>query len=292
SMAGFLAGSLLLLLPPRPAWALYGAVGASMFVSSLLGGQTWQWSLYFCQMSLLCGIVVYGLSHLSQVIQELHDTRGELARMAVSQERLRFARDLHDLLGYSLSSITLKSELIRRLIPTQPQQAVEEVGEVLAISRQSLADVRTVASGYRDMSLEQEIASARSVLTAAEVDVRAECSLGTVSRQVDTVLATVLREAVTNVLRHSKAIRCVITVERTALGRIRLSVLNDGADRAHQDASPDSGSGLGNLTTRLQAVGGHLTFSRTHDCTFRLVAEAPAEHTGEPPLSEKEFATG
>ncbi|GAA3036300.1 hypothetical protein GCM10020000_12380 [Streptomyces olivoverticillatus] len=182
SMAGFLAGSLLLLLRPRPAWALYGAVGVSMFVIPLLGGNAWQKSFYYCQSSLLCGIVVYGLSHLSRVIRELHDTRDELARTAVSQERLRFARDLHDLLGYSLSSITLKSELIRRLIPTQPQQAVEEVAEVLTISRQSLADVRTVASGYRDMSLEQEIASARSVLTAAEVDVRTEFRLGVVSR--------------------------------------------------------------------------------------------------------------
>ncbi|GAA3036294.1 hypothetical protein GCM10020000_12370 [Streptomyces olivoverticillatus] len=240
---------------------------------------------------MLCGLVVYGLSLLSQVIRELHDTRSELARMAVAQERLRFARDLHDLLGYSLSSITLKSELIRRLIPTQPQQAVEEVAEVLTISRQSLADVRTVASGYREMSLEQEIASARSVLTAAEVDVRAEVTLHPVSSEVDTVLATVLREAVTNVLRHSRADRCVITVARADHGRVRLSVVNDGADPAHRDASLDSGSGLGNLAARLQAVGGRLTFHHTDSCTFRLEAEAPAEHTGTAATRTEEFAT-
>ncbi|MEV4441221.1 histidine kinase [Streptomyces sp. NPDC049577] len=291
NMAGFLAGSLLLLLPPRPAWALYGAVSASMFFSPLLSGRTAEVSLYHSQMTMLCGVVVYGLSHLSQVIQALLDTRRELARMAVTRERLRFSRDLHDLLGYSLSSITLKSELIRRLIPVQPEQAVREVAEVLAISRQSLADVRTVASGYREMSLEQELLSARSVLTAAEVGVRTDISLDKVSRQVDTVLATVLREAVTNVLRHSKAGSCVISVARSGRGRVRLSVVNDGADPAHRDVSPDSGSGLGNLATRLEAVGGRLIFSRSDEGVFRLEAEAPAvPDDDEPVVPAREFA--
>ncbi|MEV4441222.1 histidine kinase [Streptomyces sp. NPDC049577] len=293
SMAGFFAGSLLLLLPPRVAWTLYGVLGVGMFAGPLLSGQAWDMSIYFSQSSLLCGITVYGLTHLSRVIHELHETRDELARMAVAQERLRFARDLHDLLGYSLSSITLKTELIRRLIHVQPEQAVDEVAEVLTISRQSLADVRTVASGYREMSLEQEVASARSVLGAAEVDVRIDFSLGPVDRQVDTVLATVLREAVTNLLRHSRATHCAITVTRFHDARVRLAVVNDGADPGHRDASPDSGSGLGNLATRLEAIGGRLTFGHADDGTFRLTAEAPAGGgAGQRALRDAEFAAG
>ncbi|MFC5719282.1 sensor histidine kinase [Streptomyces gamaensis] len=290
-MTGFLAGSLLLLLPPRSAWPLFGATGVSTFAFSVTHGQTWLNSLYISQTSLLSGIVVFGLSHLSQVIKQLRDTREELARTAVAEERLRFARDLHDLLGYSLSSITLKAELIRRLIPHQPDRAAEEVAEVLIISRQSLADVRSVARGYRDMSLEQEIAAARSVLSAAEVEFDTHISLGKVSPQVDTVLATVLREGITNVLRHSKASRCAITVTQARRGRVQLTLTNNGADPSHRDLSPHSGSGLGNLATRLTAIGGQLNFGHSSHGTFRLKAEAPSEHEGKTASPTAEFVT-
>ena len=92
--------------------------------------------------------------------------------MAVAEERLRFARDLHDLLGLSLSAITLKSELTRRLLDTDPDRAAEELTEILGLARQALADVRSVASGYRELSLDNESRSARSVLAAADVEVR------------------------------------------------------------------------------------------------------------------------
>ncbi len=274
AMAGFLAGSLLLLLPTKTAWILYGSVGFSMLLPPLLEGRSALDSIYLCQSTLLTGLVVYALSRLSELVREVHETRDELARMAVTKERLRFARDLHDLLGYSLSSITLKSELIHRLIPTHPGRAMDEIADVLTISRQSLADVRRVASGFRDMSLRQEIASAQSVLSAADVVVRARLSLGSLSKQVDTVLASVLREAVTNLLRHSRAQRCDIEGVQED-GLIRLSVANDGVDPAYRDPSPYSGSGLGNLEMRLRAVGGKLRSGRGKDGMYRLVAEAP-----------------
>jgi two-component system sensor histidine kinase DesK len=168
SMAGFLAGSLLLLLPRRQAWLLYGLVGASMLIPPLLAHLPVVETFYYVQSTLLTGLVVFGLSRLADLIRVLHETRGELTRVAVAQERLRFARDLHDLLGYSLSAITLKGELIHRLLPMHPARAKSEVEDVLAMSRQSLADVRSVASGYRDMSLQDEISSAQSVLSAAD----------------------------------------------------------------------------------------------------------------------------
>ncbi|MEV7467017.1 histidine kinase [Streptomyces kronopolitis] len=272
AMAGFLAGSLLLLLPGRWAWPAYGFVGLTMLVPPALDNLSIQETVYLAQSTLLTGLVVYGLTRMAELVQALHDTRSQLAGLAVARERLRFARDLHDLLGYSLSAITLKSELIRRLIPLHPRRAMEEVSEVLTISRQSLADVRTVSSGLRSMSLEQEMRSAESVLEAADIEVRMEIRLGTLGQEVDSVLAAVLREAVTNVLRHSRAGTCVLTAVQEG-GRVRLSVFNDGVDRSYRDESPHSGRGLGNLQARLQSTHGTLTVTRGPGGTFELTAE-------------------
>ena len=226
SMAGFLAGSLLLLLPPRWAWPAYGVVGLTMALPPLLEGLPLRDAFYLAQSTLLTGLVVYGLSRLAELVQVLHHTRVELTRMAVTQERLRFARDLHDLLGYSLSVITLKSELIHRLVPSHPERAMEEVGEVLAVSRKSLADVRSVAAGLRGMSLEQELSSAESLLRSADVTVHADIRLGAIDPEVDTVLAAVAREAITNLLRHSRAGVCAITAVREG-GNVRLRISNE-----------------------------------------------------------------
>jgi two-component system, NarL family, sensor histidine kinase DesK len=124
------------------------------------------------------GLAVYGLTRLSTLVVELHEARTELAQMAVTQERLRFARDLHDLLGYSLSAITLKSELTHRLVTKDPAKAQDELVEILDISRKALGDVRSVASGYRELSLENESESARTLLLAADVAVTTEISCG------------------------------------------------------------------------------------------------------------------
>ncbi|MET9554814.1 histidine kinase [Streptomyces sp. NPDC006645] len=274
SMAGFLAGSLLLLLPTKSAWIMYGAVGASMLVPPILTERSVVDTFYFVQSTLLTGVVVYGLTRLVDVIHMLHETRGELTRVAVTKERLRFARDLHDLLGYSLSAITLKGELIHRLLPAHPARAKTEVEDVLAMSRQSLADVRGVASGYRDMSLRDEIGSAESVLNSADVRVSVRMRIGAVSQDLDTVFATVLREAVTNVLRHSHASHCEIVADRDG-ELMTLSVSNDGVRPGYRDPSPHSGSGLGNLGRRLSAVNGTLVVEQRGDARFRLTASAP-----------------
>ncbi|CAM5368066.1 MULTISPECIES: sensor histidine kinase [Streptomyces] len=292
SMAGFLAGSLLLLLPPRRAWPAYGLVGSTMAIPPLLEGLPLRDAFYLAQSSLLTGLVVYGLSRLAELVKALHDTRIELTRMAVTQERLRFARDLHDLLGYSLSVITLKSELIHRLVPSHPERAMEEVGEVLAVSRKSLADVRSVAAGLRGMSLEQELASAESLLRSADVTVHSDIRLGEIDPQVDTVLAAVAREAITNLLRHSRASVCAITSVQDD-GVVRLRISNDGVDPSYRDVSPHSGSGLGNLETRLGAVSGRLSVSRAGDETFTLIAEVPAHPApGAPARRAEAYAQG
>ncbi|MYV67500.1 sensor histidine kinase [Streptomyces sp. WAC08241] len=274
AMAGFLAGSLLLLLPPRLAWPLYGAVGLSMLAPPAIDGRPLIDSLYLFQSTLLTGLVVYGLSRLASLVRQLHETKNELARMAVTKERLRISRNLHDLLGYSLSAITLKSELIHRLVLTHPQRAKVEIEEVLALSRQSLADVRRVSRGLRDMSLRSELFSVTGLLEATDVKVTTEVHLDELGPEVNTVLAAVLREAITNMLRHSRATTCSIEAVQDA-ERVRLVVTNDGAAPVYRDASQDSGAGLQNLAMRLRSVSGRLTVAHGGDGTFRLTAEAP-----------------
>ncbi|MEU8762738.1 histidine kinase [Streptomyces sp. NPDC048659] len=275
SMGGLFAASCLLLLPPRIGWILFGLTGVLMMLYAAQAGLPLAEVFYMGQSTWLGGIVVYGISRLTELVVVVHETRGELARLAVTNERLRFARDLHDLLGYSLSAISLRSELIRRLLPASPERAREEVSQVLDISRQALADVRMVASGYRDMSLVQECASAREVLRAAEVDTRLSVSCGALPPAVDTVLATVLREAMTNMLRHSRVRTCVIEAVQQE-GVVRLSVVNDGAEAAMREVDPNGGSGLGNLGQRVRAMGGTLISGLHEGGRFRLVATVPA----------------
>ncbi|MER5435300.1 histidine kinase [Streptomyces sp. NPDC002588] len=280
SMTGFLSGSVLLLVEGWAGWALFAAVAVSIAPLPLLRGSSAPWASYLVISGCLTGLVVYGMSRLSSSVAQVEVTRGELARLAVMRERLRVARDLHDLLGFSLSAITLKSELTYRLLPRVPDRARVEVAEMLAISRQALADVRLVASGYREMSLEAEADSARSVLGAADIAVELEVGCGGLPGRLDTVLATVLREAVTNVLRHSRAQRCVIRVVESE-GVVRLEVVNDGVVVApERPPGEGGGSGLGNLTVRLEQVGGVLRAGLTDDGHFRVRAEIPNDTPG------------
>jgi len=289
AMAGFLAGSLLLAVPGRVRWLLYllSAVAIVPVVLALYGPEAGA-AIYGAGVTLLTGFIVYGVSSLTELVEETRETRSALARMAVVAERLRVARDLHDLLGYRLSAITLKNELAYRLLPAAPERAGAEIAETLVIVREALADVRLVATGYRDMSVRAEADSAVSVLSSARIRVRAEVASGPLSREVDTALSIVLREAVTNVLRHSKAQHCEISAVRDG-GRVRLAVSNDGVE-----AEPPGrrGVGLDNLRIRMEAVGGTLESGRLGEDRFRVTATAPAPDAEEPSAPEPEERRG
>ncbi|MFF2077210.1 sensor histidine kinase [Kitasatospora sp. NPDC058162] len=275
-MPGFLGSSVLLLLRGAVAGAAFGAVVASAGISGLLLGVGVAESVYLTVAAALTGLIVFGLTSLAQLVIEVRRAQQELARLAVTRERLRFARDLHDLLGYSLSAITLKSELTSRLVTANPQRALEELGGVLEISRQALADVRAVARGYREMSLAGEAVSARSVLAAAGIEARFDVDGLRPDGPADTVLATVLREGVTNLLRHSTAERCVVE-GRVAGGRLRLTLSNDGVpgDGAGPGDGDGRGGGLDNLEVRLAELGGRLSAGSDDRGWFHLVAEVP-----------------
>ncbi|GGR68820.1 two-component sensor histidine kinase [Streptomyces aureoverticillatus] len=261
----------------------------------------------------LVGFAMSGVRHLIRTTVELRQARATVAQLAANEERLRLARDLHDLLGHSLSLITLKSELAGRMLPAHPDRAAQQVADIEQVSRQALVDVREAVTGYRRLTLSGQLAAARTALTAAgiEADVplevpgagedgeegRHEADEERVSggerlpqEEREAALAWALREAVTNVVRHSSARRCAVTLTRrqTLAGPVlELVVEDDGVGLA---PGSGHGNGLTGLTERLEAVGGALDVTsgtgtgggrgaRRQGADrpgFRLVARVPA----------------
>ncbi|MFI0712997.1 sensor histidine kinase [Streptomyces inhibens] len=210
-----------------------------------------------------CGFMMVGVQYQIRTTTELRAARQEVARLAANDERLRLARDLHDLLGHSLSLITLKSELAGRMLPDRPEDAARQVADIERVSRQALVDVREAVTGYRRPRLVVELAGARAALRTAGVTVTVDPALEGEHRGLaadeEGALAWALREAVTNVVRHSGARRCelLLTEEWEADERryLCLAVLDDGAGppRAQQD-----GNGLSGLRERLALADGRL----------------------------------
>lgn len=205
---------------------------------------------------LVVALVVLVLTELPRVTQRVLATQAELARVAAEQERSRLARDVHDLLGLSLSAITLKCELAARLLPSEAELTRVQLGEVLHLARRALADVRSVAlAPAEQLHLDEEFDLAEDTLLAVDVRVVLERAVPAPGGRVGAALATVLREGVTNVIRHSDASWCRISM--TSRGdRVLLRIVNDGV-REDEPAATD-GQGLRNLMGRVRPLGGEL----------------------------------
>ncbi|MFJ8152316.1 sensor histidine kinase [Streptomyces sp. NPDC094468] len=231
------------------------------------------WGLFL--VVLLIGYSMIGVRQLVATTIELRKARATVAQLAANEERLRLARDLHDLLGHSLSLITLKSELAGRMLPGHPDKAAQQVSDIEQVSRQALVDVREAVTGYRRPRLAAELAGAQVALTAAVVtaEVPAEPDLTGVPEEGEAALAWALREAVTNVVRHSGASACTVEVLRrqTLDGPVlELSVEDNGSG----GSGTGPGNGLTGLTERLEKAGGTLEAGRVKR-GFRLVARVP-----------------
>ncbi|GAA5135615.1 sensor histidine kinase [Pseudonocardia adelaidensis] len=276
TLVAFLAGSALLLLAPRLRWAGFAAAVLSMptlvAVAPLgpLPLLAWVlWTGYVAGVAAAWGLVVYGLSRLTGVVAELVEARAELAELATVREQLRIARDTHDLLGLGLSAIALKTDIAAALLATDPGRARHEIGELLAVAAATREDAGAVPTRPPRPALATELRTAAEILRWGGIEVRGSLEAPPLPAEVDAALATVLREAVTNVLRHSRPTRVELDVTVAGAG-VGLTVRSDGA--CPQSDGP--GQGLANLRDRLAAIDGSLQRRHT-DGRFVLEAAVP-----------------
>ncbi len=223
--------------------------------------------LYCGLMTTVIGVVnvYYGEQHRAR--KKLQRAEEEVQHLARIAERERIARDLHDVLGHTLSLIVLKSELASKLADANPARAVDEIRDVERISREALAQVRATIQGYHSRSLEAEAQQAAQALEAAGLRVEWDFASGEIPPAQEGVLAMALREAVTNVIRHAKATSCTLKLNMVPEG-CRLEVRDDGCGQM----TPE-GIGLSGMRQRVEALGGKLR--RESASGTRLVITLP-----------------
>jgi two-component system, NarL family, sensor histidine kinase DesK len=273
------------------------AVSATFALMSLVTHTTLDPFISLVLPVVLIGVAMSGFRVQIQLMHELSLAKETVAKLAASEERLRLARDMHDLTGQSLSMITLKSELVSKLLARLPETterdaAISEASDISRVSRQTLHDIREAVSGYRRPTLAVEIITARTALETAGIELDDDPALtvlsGTLGSDAEAALAWCLREAVTNVIRHSGARTCSVRLIQRP-GETSLEVCDDGHGLqglsagsplpAPAGGSP-AGSGLRGMSERLTAIGGRLSFGHARPARgggrgLRLVATVP-----------------
>ncbi|MDR8410978.1 histidine kinase [Nonomuraea sp. 3-1Str] len=243
-------------------------VVVSVYLALITGGVLWPVVLLQTVLTvLIVGCVGVNL-WLWRLAKAAHEGQEARARLAVSEERLRFARDLNDLLGQSLSGISAGAERAEELLRSDPEAAAARMYEVRDTARQALREVRLAVQSYRTLDLDEVLAGVRAVLEAAGVRCAVEADTAALGPETRTLLATVVREGATNVLKHSKAERCSITIKDGVL-----EMSNDGVTGPVGDHAPD---GLGGLSRRVSAAGGTLQAAPTREGAYVLRAAVPA----------------
>jgi two-component system, NarL family, sensor histidine kinase DesK len=280
-------------VPTRAAMAIAGsALLLVVVLPHLVHGWEPEYNLAFSVFA--TSIAMWGILQIVERNFQLAAAHSEIARLAVADERNRFARDLHDILGHTLTVITVKAELAGRLVRLAPERAEAEIADLEGIARQALQDVRAAVSGYREMTLAGELASASTALSAAGIEadlpdtvdsvpvrgpgprrfgravavrpgVAAEQDFGFERQEV---FAWVVREGVTNVVRHSAAKRCRIRVTAN-----EVEIADDG--RGPSEAPDGAGHGLAGLRERAEAAGGTMSVGRSAEGGFLLRVRVP-----------------
>lgn len=263
----------------RPFWAGVAAplLAAAGCAAQLAGLDALQEALALGITAAVVGLMMVSLTRLVWTGSQLRRAQGEVARLAAVEERLRIARDIHDLLGHSLSVIALKADLAGRLLDDQPERAAAEIADVQAVARRALSEVREAVAGYRRLRLEEELSRVRGGLEAAGIHCAFTATAGNLPPGVETALAWVVREGATNVLRHSAAHHCRIAVTRAG-GAAEVVVEDDG--RGATGATDRSGSGLAGLRDRLREAGGILEAGPGAAGGFRLGGRVPLPPEG------------
>ena len=208
---------------------------------------------------------MWGVNQLMARNLDLLQAREENAKLAVADERNRFARDLHDILGHSLTVITVKAELAIRLLDVDPERARSELADLERLSRDALSDVRRAVEGYRDLTLPGELARAREALRAADIDAELPNSTDDVPTDLRELFAWTVREGVTNVIRHSGASRCTVRLEPDGV-----AVCDDGTGPGVRSTP---GHGLDGLRERAAALGAVLVTRTLEPRGFELTVQ-------------------
>ncbi|GAA4691336.1 sensor histidine kinase [Phytohabitans rumicis] len=205
------------------------------------------------------------------VVWELDRARHLQASLAVAEERLRFSRDLHDVVGRTLSAVALKAELAAQLARRGRAEAIDEMLEVRRIAEESMTELRAVVGGYRTAELDVELAGARSLLDSAGIGCRVVGDGAGLPAAVQSGFGWVVREGATNMLRHSEATTCTITLRPGDDGTVTLTMVNDGVT----GRTAGGGTGIVGLTERIAALGGTVTAAPEPPGRFRLTARLP-----------------
>ncbi|MFL6145524.1 MAG: sensor histidine kinase [Labedaea sp.] len=263
----------LILLPRNVGVAIGLASAVSLLITATIehGAPDWDNAMLLVVMTM----AMFGFTALNQTVAELRAAKDRVADLAVAEERARLSRDLHDVLGHSLTTITLKAGLARRVLEANADtdRAVAEVTDVERLSRQALSEVRATVSGYRTASLPAELAGAREALRAAEITADLPHAVDNVPVALQGPFAYVLREGITNVIRHSGAGRCEVR-----LGESWIEIRDDGPKRPDAPVNGSQrGHGLTGLAERLAPLGGTLLAGPAEDGGFRLRATVPGE---------------
>ena len=244
-----------------------------------IAGVDWWWLIALMLLVRGLGLDMIGVARMGSAIRELQAARRELARLAVIEERERLSRDLHDLLGQTLSMIALKSELARQLVTEEPGRCSQEIFEIEQVARHTLREVREAVADYRQPTLSSELEGARQLLSAAGIDGEIDPIRQALPPAIDAALAWTVREGVTNVIRHSRARRCHIRVIHQN-GQACVEVLSEGGRREQAESTARPGLGLAGLRERVSALGGRIEAGplalqgREH---FRVHVELPLE---------------
>lgn len=277
SVAMLLTGRLRLLLVAAP---IVGTAVWAALTSALVDHATIATDLYYLPywtVAILGGaLCLYAASHLVRAVEELFATRAELAESVVGQERVRLSRDLHDLLGQSLSAVSLKGDLALALLRGGSGSAAEEeIRSLVDVAREALRDIRHVVHNQHPVSLQTETGGARVLLAAASIHAKIDAEVEGLSHPVDELLGWATREGVTNMLRHSQASSCSIRAARQG-GAVLLEIINDGANQPSA-----SGTGIAGLRERAQALTGSVTAGQLGDGRFQLLVQVPEAKASE-----------
>jgi two-component system sensor histidine kinase DesK len=268
-------------LAPRQAAMVFGGLMLLVLLLGVISATPWPMLLLMIFLVPAVGSTVAAFSRTIWTNRELRLARRQIAHLAISEERLRFARDLHDLLGHTLSLITIKSELAGQLIPEDPEQAQQEVRDIETAARTALREVREAVVGYRQSTLASELQRAHELLTAVGIQDILQNDTGVLPVPIETLLTWVVREGVTNVMRHSRAKHCIISLAQQP-GEISLTITDDGLGSASGESEASRhkhspGNGLQGIMERVALLNGRYEAGPAEECGFRLAVRLPLQ---------------